>query len=121
MKKPLKFSKTVLLVLIAFLGFSALNRISAQTVSKAKFDKKTKTISLDEKASFGYIYELDITPMGLASKAQAEEFFSNWTTELVSFQVNFDKKTANVMLNLRVKPDFQVKDWNTVLANLPKQ
>lgn len=121
MKKPLKFSKTILLVLIAFLALPTLPALRAQSVSKARFDKVTKQIRLDETAPFGYLYQLDITPMGFTTKDKAEAFFSNWTTELVSFQVNFEKHTANVMLNLRLKPEFQVKDWNEVLANLPKQ
>lgn len=121
MKKPLKFSKTILVALIAFMALPTLPALRAQTVSKARFDKVSKLITLDETAPFGYLYQLDITPMGFTTKDKAETFFSNWTTELVSFQVNFEKKTANVMLNLRLKPEFQVKDWNEVLAKLPKQ
>ena len=118
MKKSLKFSSTFLLVCLAFLGF---NSLQAQTVSKAKYDKTAKVLSLDETAAFGYLFQLDIAPMGFASKDKADDFFSNWTTELVSFQVNFEKKTANVMLNLRSKSEWKAKEWNTYLAQLPKQ
>ena len=118
MKKSLKFSSTFLLVCLAFLGF---NSLQAQTVSKAKYDKTAKVLSLDETSAFGYLFQLDIAPMGFASKDKADDFFSNWTTELVSFQVNFEKKTANVMLNLRSKSEWKAKEWNTYLAQLPKQ
>jgi|GEM_PF-1962991 len=121
MKKPLKFSKALILAFIAFLGFAGITNLNAQAISKAKYDKTTKVLSLDETAAFGYIFQLDITPLGFVSKEKADEFFSNLTTELVSFQVNFEKRTANVMLNLRSKPIWKAKDWNTYLGSLPKQ
>ena len=121
MMKSLKFSKAIVLAFIAFWGFAGLEKVDAQSSSKAKYDKTTKVLSLDESAPFGYLYQLDITPMGFASKEKAEEFFSNMTTELVSFQVNFEKKSAGVLLKLRSRPTWNAKEWNTYLAQLPKQ
>jgi len=121
MKKPLNFSKAILLVLMVFFGLASVGNLNAQTTSKAKYDKTTKVLSLDEKAAFGYLYQLDIAPLGFVSKEKADDFFSNMTTELVSYQVNFEKKTANVLLKVRSKPLWTAKDWNTYLAQLPKQ
>jgi len=121
MKKPLKYSKVILLAFVAFFGFAGFAKINAQGSSTAKYDKITKVLSLDEKAAFGYLYQLDIASMGFASKEKADEFFSNLTTELVSFQVNFEKRTTSVLLKLRSKPTWNVKEWNNYLAQLPKQ
>lgn len=120
MKKPFKFSKTLILAFVALLCFTGISDLHAQAVSKAKYDKTTKVLSLDETAAFGYLYQLDIAGMGFASKEKADEFFSNMTTELVSFQINFEKNTANVLLKIRSKPLWDAKAWNTYLAQLPK-
>ncbi|MDO8368215.1 MAG: hypothetical protein Q7T20_15555 [Saprospiraceae bacterium] len=121
MKKPIKFSKAIMLSFVAFIGFAGIADLNAQTTSKAKYDKTAKVLSLDEKAAFGYLFQLDISPMAFTSKEKADEFFSNLTTELVSFQVNFEKRTASVLLNLRSRPEWSAKEWNTYLATLPKQ
>lgn len=120
MMKPIQFSKMLVLAWIAFFGFAGLSGLHAQTISKAKYDKTTKVLSLDESATFGYLFQLDIAPLSFASSEKAEEFFSNLTTELVSFKVNFEKRTADVLLSTRMKPDWRAKDWNIYLAQLPK-
>lgn len=120
MKKTLNCSKTMLLVLMAFLGLTGITGLSAQSTQKAKYDKATKTLSLDETAAFSYNFQLDISAMGFASKEKADEFFSNLTTELVSFQVHFEKKMADVLLKTRSKPSWRAKEWNVYLAQLPK-
>jgi hypothetical protein len=94
--------------------------LNAQSTSKARYNSATKVLSLDESSAFGYQYHLDISAMGFASKEKADLFFSGLTTELVSYQVNFDKKDAAVLLNVRSKPDWKAKEWNTYLATLPK-
>ncbi|MFN0173689.1 MAG: hypothetical protein ACKVU0_03485 [Saprospiraceae bacterium] len=122
MKKPFKFLKAISLALAVFFGFSGIAELNAQTpISKAKYDKTTKVLSLDETAAFGYLFQLDIGPMGLASKEKAEEFFNNWNTELVTFRVNFEKQSTSVILNLRSKPTWKARDWNNYLSQLPKQ
>lgn len=120
MKKTFKFSKTLILAFVALLCFTGISDLHAQAVSKAKYDKTTKVLSLDEAATFGYVFQLDIAPLGFASKEIADEFFSNLTTELVSFQVNFEKRSADVYLSTRMKPDWRAKEWNEYLAQLPK-
>ncbi|MBL7807461.1 MAG: hypothetical protein JNN28_06600 [Saprospiraceae bacterium] len=95
--------------------------LNAQSTSKARYNNATKVLSIDESAPFGYMYHLDISSMGFTSKEKADWFFSSLTTELVSYQINFDKKEAKVLLNLRVKPEWKAKEWNTYLAGLPKQ
>ncbi|HAD14070.1 MAG TPA: hypothetical protein DCF33_16730 [Saprospirales bacterium] len=94
--------------------------LNAQSTSKARYNSATKVLSLDEGAPFGYQYHLDISAMGFASKEKADLFFSGLTTELVSFQINFEKKDAAVLLNILSKPDWKAQEWNTYLATLPK-
>jgi hypothetical protein len=120
MKKPIKFSKAVILALLVFSGHFMLNSLQAQSIPKAKYDQNAKVLSMDESAVFGYLFQLDIASMGFANKEKADFFFSNLTTELVSFQVNFEKHTADVLLSTRMKPDWRAKDWNAYLAQLPK-
>jgi hypothetical protein len=121
MQKQVKFFKAGLLVWLLFFGFAGIANLSAQTALKANYDKTTQVLSLDESGAFGYLFELDIRPMNFASQRAADEFFSNWTTELVSFQVDFAKRKAEVMLNTRSQSDWGAKEWNTYLAELPKQ
>ena len=119
MKTLLNLSKTLLIIGCFLLMLP--ETVHAQTAQKAKYDPTTKVISLDEKVAFGYLFQLDLSPMKFPSQAAAEEFFSNWTTELVSFQVNFEKRSANVILNTRSQPTWLAKEWNAYLAKLPKQ
>jgi len=121
MKKPIKPSTAIAVALLAFWFMAGVARLDAQTVSKARYDKTTKVLSLDENAAFSYLFQLDISMMGFASKEKAEEFFSNWNTDLVSFRVDFEKKTAEVQLSTRMRPDWTAKDWNRYLFQLPKQ
>lgn len=121
MKKPIKPSTVLALALLAFWCMIGVAKLDAQTVSKARYDKTAKVLSLDENATFSYLFQLDISTMGFASKEKADEFFSNWNTDLVSFRVHFDKKTAEVQLSTRMKPDWTAKDWNRYLFQLPKQ
>ncbi|MBN8678210.1 MAG: hypothetical protein J0M29_08290 [Chitinophagales bacterium] len=116
---PLFFRLAVssIALMICLLSSQDLN---AQSLSKARYNNATKVLSIDESAPFGYLYHLDISTMGFTSKDKADWFFSNLTTELVSYQINFDKKEAKILLNLRVKPDWKAKEWNTYLAGLPK-
>lgn len=121
MMTPIKFSRAIALAFLVFFGFAGMANVHAQSAQKAKYDKVNKALSLDETAMFGYIFLLDIAPMAFASKETADQFFSNWTTELVSFQVNFEKRTADIILKTRSKPGWRAKEWNTYLAQLPKQ
>lgn len=121
MKKPIKLSSAIAGTLLVFWCMAGIARLDAQTTSKARYDKTTKVLSLDEAASFSYLFQLDISTMGFASKEKADEFFSNWNTDLVSFRVNFEKKTAEVQLSTRMKPDWTAKEWNRYLFQLPKQ
>jgi len=121
MQKRVKFLKTGLLAVLLVFGLTGLARVNAQTALKASYNKTTKVLSLNDSGSFGYLFELDIRPMNFASQKAADEFFSNWTTELVSFQVDYAKRTANVLLKTRDKRDWGIKEWNTYLAELPKQ
>lgn len=121
MKKPLGIRKACLLTVLAVFGLLGNAALSAQNVvAKAKYDKAAKAIMLDESAPFGYLFQLDITPMGFDSKAKATEFFSNLDTELVTFRVNFEKRSAEVLLKIRSKPEWRAKEWNAYLATLPK-
>ncbi len=121
MVQRISFFQKTLLLFFFILGFAGAARLNAQTAPKATYDKATKVLSLDEKAPFAYLFELDIKPWKFASKEKADEFFSNWTTELVSFQVHFDKQKADVLLKTRMNPSWGAKEWNAYLAQLPKQ
>jgi hypothetical protein len=121
MLKHVNFSKEGLLVFVLLLGLTSAMHLNAQATSKATYNKTTKMLALDTKAPFSYLFELDIKPMNFASKEKADAFFSNWTTELVSFQVNYEKRTAEVLLKTRMNPTWGVKEWNDYLAQLPKQ
>ena len=121
MQKLVKFLKTGLLACLLVPGATGVLSLQAQTAPKASYNKTTQVLSLDVNGPFAYMFELDIRPMNFSSKQKADEFFSNWTTELVSFQVDFEKRTASVMLKTRLKRDWGVKEWNEYLAQLPKQ
>ena len=121
MMTPLKFSRAIALALMVFFGLAGMPNVHGQSAQKARYDKVNKVLSLDETAMFGYIFQLDIAPMNFSSKENADEFFSNWTSELVSFQVNFEKRSADIILKTRSKPGWRAKEWNTYLAQLPKQ
>lgn len=121
MVQRIYFSKKGLLVLLLLLGFAGAVHLNAQAVPKASYDKTAKMLTLDEKAPFSYLFELDIKSWKFASKEKADEFFSNWTTELVSFQVHFDKQKADVLLKTRMNPGWGAKEWNAYLSQLPKQ
>ena len=121
MLKHVNFSKKGLFAFLFLLGLTGAMHLNAQATSKATYNKTTKMLALDTKAPFSYLFELDIKPMNFASKEKADAFFSNWTTELVSFQVNYEKRTAEVLLKTRMNPTWGVKEWNDYLAQLPKQ
>lgn len=110
--------KTALFTLAVALVASG--NLFSQTAPKATWDKVKKVIVLEEKASFGYVFELDIRGMGFTSKAKADAFFSDRTTELVSYQVDFAKAKTTVLLNTRQQVDWRAKEWNAYLATLPK-
>lgn len=114
------FQKNLLVILLLF-GFAGAMHLNAQTAAKATYNKTTKVLSLDEKSAFSYLFELDIRPMNFESKAKADEFFSNMTTDLVSFQVHFEQRKADVLLKTRMNPGWGAKEWNNYLAQLPKQ
>lgn len=121
MLKRIKFPIHGLLVCGLLFGLAGFVQVEAQTTAKASYNKTTQLLTLDTAAPFSYLFELDIRPMNFATKAKADEFFSNWTTELVSFQVDFDKKKADVLLKTRMKPEWKATEWNEYLAQLPKQ
>lgn len=110
-----------LLVLLLLLGLASAVKVNAQTERLAKFDKATNVISLDEKVPFGDMYQLNFKDMNFASKEKAEAFFSAYTSNLVSFSINFDKRMADMILDLRAQPKWGPQDWNKYLAGLPKK
>ncbi len=121
MQKQWNVLKTGFLTLLLLFGLAGIANLNAQTALKASYNKTTKVLSLNDSGTFGYMFELDIKPMNFASQKAADEFFSNWTTELVSFQVDYANRKAQVYLKTREKRDWGIKEWNAYLAELPKQ
>ncbi len=121
MKKQIRlFPKGWLFALVLF-GMAGAFQTKAQNAFTAKLDNTTHVISLDENTPVGYLYQVNFTDMNFASKEKAEAFFGPLNTDLVTFLVDFDKRTANLFLSTRNKPDWTVKDWNAYLADLTKK
>lgn len=116
--------KLILRTMLAALILSGMPSLAHAQDSErpAKIDKQTHVVTLDESVPFGYIYHMDISAMDFPSKEKAKEFFRPFNTELVSFNVHFDEKKVNIVLDVRSQPTWGAADWNKYFAGLtPKK
>lgn len=121
MKKQFRLLPKGCLFALVWCGLFCAFQTTAQTAFQAKLDKTTHLISLDESKPVGYLYQVNFSDMNFASKDKADAFFGPLNTDLVTFQVDFDKRIASLFLNTRGKSDWTVKDWNAYLADLTKK
>ena len=108
--------KQVSLILTALIVCSSL--AYAQSERVATLDKQSQVISVDESIPFGYMYQLDISDYDFSSKAATTEYFKKITTDLVSYKIDHENQEVEVILNVRKKPNWQVKDWNNYLKSI---
>lgn len=121
MKKQVNCNPKGWFAVLLLLGIFGQFHLNAQTAFKAKLDKTTQVISLDENTPVGYLYQLNFADLNFASRESATTFFGPLNTDLVTFEIDFEKRTANIFLNTRDKTLWTVKDWNAYLASLTKK
>ena len=102
-------------LIVVFVLFGGL--IMAQSTRPASFDQQTKVVAIDESVPFGYQYLIDISEFKFDSIKDADEYFDKLETQLVTYEA-LSASRIEIQLNLRLRPDWDVGDWNKYLRSL---
>lgn len=117
MKKHCKIHRTLLFALFCFAFIGTTQAQTSVSEGKAILNEKGKVV-LQNKEKLTYNNFMDISAMKFEKSEKATEHFSKKNTELVTFVVDLEKKTVNIQIELRARPDWTIEDWNKYLEKL---
>ena len=110
---------TLHLFIVLFVGV-----LSIPTVAQTRADSGGFTLedgftlkTSEQQLPYSFTIKLD----NKLNLNEMKDYFSNFNTEISTLEIDAEKRTAKISIELRAKPEWQLRDWNTFLERIHKQ
>ena len=119
--KKRKFIQTLGTLIVTLLVMMPQLTIAQSENRSDKFDATVDAnmlVVLDDSAPVKSVYTADISNMSFKDEASAKKAFNHVSSNLVSYEVNWDDQTVAIFVhNDRLKEDRSIQDWNKYFFN----
>jgi len=108
--------KTTHFIIILLTSLSTIT-FSQEKTSRAQFISRSE-IRLDSNSDLKEYYIADISGLNFSNAEEAVEYFNSKTDNLLSYEIDFNKKEVIVHLHIKsALPFWKLSDWQNYLNN----